>query len=50
MADKDKDKKDEEVVALPIDARINWFEDKVCSAFKVKADKWKKTTSLNENL
>jgi dynein heavy chain len=49
MADKDK-KVDEEPVVLPIDARINWFEDKVCSAFKIKSDKWKKMLSLNENV
>lgn len=46
----EKDKKDEEVVALPIDARIDWLEERVCSAFKVKTDKWKKMTAANENL
>lgn len=47
---KDKEKKDEEVAVIPADQRVMWFEDKVCSALKVKTDKWKKMISIGENM
>lgn len=52
MSEDKKDKKGEdgEPVVVPIDARVNWFEDKVCSALKVKSDKWKKMTAVGENV
>jgi hypothetical protein len=48
---KDKEKKDgEEPVVVPADARVMWFEDKVCAALKVKNDKWKKMIAAGENV
>jgi hypothetical protein len=47
----DKSKKEDEndgAQLVPADARVMWFEDKVCSAFKVKADKFKKLISIGE--
>lgn len=42
----EKPKLDElEAVAVPIDSRIMWFEEKVCSALKLKVDKFKKLIS-----
>jgi dynein heavy chain len=46
----EKKKEDLEPVVVPIDARINWFEDRVCNALKVKSDKWKKMTAMGENV
>jgi hypothetical protein len=40
--------KNEEPAAVVADARVNWFEDKVCNALKVKSDKWKKMTATGE--
>jgi dynein heavy chain len=45
MADKEAST---EPVIVPVDARVNWFEDKVCGALKVKQDKWKKMVSTGE--
>jgi dynein heavy chain len=39
-----------EQIQIQIDARINWFEDRVCNALKIKNDKWKKMTQVPENL
>ncbi|KAJ3365528.1 hypothetical protein HDU91_002183, partial [Kappamyces sp. JEL0680] len=52
MSDEKKsDKKEEgEPVVVPIDARINWFEERVCNGLKVKSDKWKKMTAAGENV
>ncbi|KAJ3158178.1 hypothetical protein HDU86_003133 [Geranomyces michiganensis] len=33
-----------------VDARVGWFEDKVCAALKIKADKWKKMTMTQDNV
>lgn len=53
-ADDKKDKakvgEDGEPIVVPIDARVNWFEERVCNALKVKSDKWKKMTALGENV
>ncbi|KAJ3312837.1 hypothetical protein HDV04_002647 [Boothiomyces sp. JEL0838] len=46
--EKKGDKKDEEAVVVPVDARVMWFEDKVCAALKVKSDKFKKMTVNGE--
>lgn len=45
-------KKEEEIETslVPADARIMWFEDKVCGAFKVKSDKFKKLISTGDNV
>ena len=48
--DKKEDKKDEETVVIQVDARMNWFEDRVCNALKIKNDKFKKMTMAQENL
>jgi len=32
-----------------VDPRLDWFEDKVCKAFKCKNDKWKKVVMIPEN-
>ncbi|RKO94585.1 dynein heavy chain and region D6 of dynein motor-domain-containing protein [Blyttiomyces helicus] len=32
------------------DARIAWFEERVCNALKIKSDKWKKMLTLPENI
>ncbi|KAJ1334726.1 hypothetical protein BSLG_007881 [Batrachochytrium salamandrivorans] len=37
-------------VVVPVDVRVMWFEDKVCSSLKIKTDKWKKLISINENV
>ena len=51
MPDDDKKDGDEpQAVLIQIDSRINWFEDKVCAALKIKSDKWKKMTLAQENL
>ena len=55
MAEDKKDdakKGDDETqqVMIQVDARINWFEEKVCAALKIKNDKWKKMTAAQENL
>jgi hypothetical protein len=52
MSDNKEDKKEEDTpqVQIQIDARINWFEDKVCTALRIKNDKWKKMTAAQENL
>ena len=53
MSDERKDPKkadDLEQVAVHIDARVNWFEERVCNALKVKSDKWKKMTAVGENV
>ncbi|KAJ3096963.1 hypothetical protein HDU97_005410 [Phlyctochytrium planicorne] len=46
---KDKDGEGEEVQVMA-DPRVNWFEERVCSALKIKNDKWKKMLSANENI
>jgi hypothetical protein len=38
----------EDSVTIHLDARVMWFEDKVCGAFKLKSDKFKKLTSTSE--
>jgi hypothetical protein len=53
MSDDKKDSKkaeDLEPVIVHIDARVNWFEERVCNALKVKSDKWKKMTAVGENV
>ena len=47
---KDKDGSDEQEVQVIVDPRINWFEDRVVNALKIKNDKWKKMISSIENL
>ncbi|KAI8853660.1 dynein heavy chain and region D6 of dynein motor-domain-containing protein [Chytridium lagenaria] len=47
---KDKDGGDGEEVQIHVDPRVGWFEEKVCSALKIKNDKWKKMISLGENI
>jgi hypothetical protein len=44
------EKKDEEAPVIQVDARVMWFEDKVCSALKVKTDKFKKMIATAENM
>ena len=48
--DEKKDGEETQAVLIQIDGRINWFEDKVCAALKVKNDKWKRMTAAQENL
>ncbi|KAI8900476.1 dynein heavy chain and region D6 of dynein motor-domain-containing protein [Globomyces pollinis-pini] len=52
MADdkKDKGKDNDEAVVTPADGRVMWFEDKVCAAFKIKSDKFKKMITISENV
>ena len=52
MSEKEEKKEGEEApaVVIQVDSRINWFEEKVCNGLKVKSDKWKKMTALQENL
>lgn len=53
MSDEKKDDKkgeEETAVLITVDARINWFEDRVCTALKIKNEKWKKMTTSQENL
>ncbi|KAJ3083362.1 hypothetical protein HDU99_010537, partial [Rhizoclosmatium hyalinum] len=45
---KKKDGDDAEAV-VHVDARANWFEEKVCNALKIKNDKFKKMLTLAEN-
>ncbi|KAJ3249578.1 hypothetical protein HDU78_000105 [Chytriomyces hyalinus] len=46
---KDKDGDGEEV-QLHVDPRSYWFEEKVCTALKIKADKFKKMLTIAENI
>jgi dynein heavy chain len=50
--DKKETKKedDPDAAAVIVDSRVMWFEDKVCAAFKIKADKFKKLISVGENV
>jgi hypothetical protein len=49
--DETKKKAEEEApVSLPVDARVMWFEEKVCNALKIKADKFKKLITVGENV
>ena len=32
-----------------VDPRLDWFEDKVCKALRLKSDKWRKLTYSQEN-
>lgn len=48
--DDKKDGDETQAVVIQVDARINWFEDKVCAALKIKNDKWKRMTAAQENL
>ncbi|KAI8914343.1 dynein heavy chain and region D6 of dynein motor-domain-containing protein [Gorgonomyces haynaldii] len=48
--EKKEDDKKEETQTLPVDARVMWFEDRVCGALKVKNDKFKKLISVQENV
>ncbi|KAI8587105.1 dynein heavy chain and region D6 of dynein motor-domain-containing protein [Geranomyces variabilis] len=41
---------DDASAPVHVDARVGWFEEKVCSALKVKTDKWKKMTMTQENV
>lgn len=44
-------KKDVEAVEIALqqlDARGNWFEEKVTTALKIKSDKWKKMSTVPE--
>ena len=33
-----------------MDPRINWFDDRVIQALKIKSEKWKKMLALPENV
>jgi hypothetical protein len=46
--DSKKDGEEDAVAAVPADARVMWFEEKVCGALKVKADKFKKMITVAE--
>jgi dynein heavy chain len=45
-----KEGEEETVTVVPADARVLWFEDKVCAALKLKNDKFKKLLSVGENV
>ncbi|KAI9221923.1 dynein heavy chain and region D6 of dynein motor-domain-containing protein [Blastocladiella britannica] len=45
----DKKDKEEEAPALVVDPRLDWFCDPLIKILKIKADKWKKTTTIAEN-
>lgn len=47
---KDADGDDAAAPAVHVDARVGWFEEKVCGALKIKNDKWKKMTLAPENV
>lgn len=32
-----------------VDPRLDWFEDRVCKALKLKNDKWRKLVYIQEN-
>ena len=32
-----------------VDPRLDWFEDKVCKALRLKSDKWRKLVYTQEN-
>ena len=32
-----------------VDPRLDWFEDKVCKALRLKSDKWRKLIYSQEN-
>jgi hypothetical protein len=46
--DKNKDGSEETLPVL--DARGEWFEEKVTSALRVKSDKWKKLAQTPDNM
>ncbi|TPX70381.1 hypothetical protein SpCBS45565_g01824 [Spizellomyces sp. 'palustris'] len=46
---KDADADDAAAPVVHIDGRVAWFEEKVCTALKVKNDKWKKMLMTPEN-
>ncbi|KAJ3191413.1 hypothetical protein HK101_007802 [Irineochytrium annulatum] len=46
---KDKDGETEEI-QIHVDPRVNWFEDKVLNALKLKGDRWKKMITIPENI
>ncbi|KAJ3023806.1 hypothetical protein HKX48_000940 [Thoreauomyces humboldtii] len=41
---------DADAAPVHVDARVGWFEEKVCTALRVKTDKWKKMTMTQENV
>jgi hypothetical protein len=45
-----KDGGEEGEVQIQVDARANWFEEKVLTALKIKNDKWKKMLAIVENV
>ncbi|KAJ1568524.1 hypothetical protein HK096_006203 [Nowakowskiella sp. JEL0078] len=45
-----KEETEDGTAHVQIDARVCWFEDRVCNALKIKNDKWKKMTQAPENL
>ncbi|KNC98871.1 dynein beta chain, flagellar outer arm [Spizellomyces punctatus DAOM BR117] len=47
---KDADADDAAAPVVHIDGRVAWFEEKVCTALKVKNDKWKKMLMTPENV
>ena len=49
-SEKKADGEETTAVMIQIDARINWFEDKVCTGLKIKNDKWKRMVASQENL
>nr|KAJ3421855.1 hypothetical protein HK105_002054 [Polyrhizophydium stewartii] len=48
--DKEGDGDDGAPAVVPVDARVQWFEERVCSSLKIKNDKWKKLISVGENV
>eukprot|EP00842_Homolaphlyctis_polyrhiza_P004027 jgi/Hompol1/4625/HPOL_003762-RA len=48
--DKDGEGDDGAPAVVPVDARVQWFEDRVCNGLKIKNDKWKKLISVGENV
>ncbi len=49
--DKEGVQEDEQHQQVPqLDARGNWFEERVVNALKIKNDKWKKLISTPENM
>jgi dynein heavy chain, axonemal len=41
---------DDAPVEIPVDARVQWFEERVCNGLRIKNDKWKKMVSNGENV
>ncbi|KAJ3180788.1 hypothetical protein HDU85_003867 [Gaertneriomyces sp. JEL0708] len=47
---KDADGDDAAPAQVLVDGRVTWFEERVCTALKIKNDKWKKMTSTADNV